>query len=58
MFDNFLNLDIDPALRNRILQTLLIGSIMWLINKISLKLIYRGDAMELRRQYHYQKFIE
>ena len=58
MFDNFLNIDIEPELRNRILQTILIGFVMWLINKISLKLIYRGDAMELRRQYHYRKFIE
>ncbi|MDN3689576.1 mechanosensitive ion channel family protein [Cyclobacterium jeungdonense] len=58
MFDNFLNFDLDTALRNRILQTLLIIFIMWLINKISVRLIYRGDAAELRKQYHWRKVIE
>ena len=58
MFDHLFEFDIDTALRNRIFQTILIIFVMWLINKISVRIIYRGDAVEMRKQYHWRTVIE
>ncbi|MFC4870435.1 mechanosensitive ion channel family protein [Negadavirga shengliensis] len=58
MFDNLFDFEIDAALRNRIIQTVLIILIIWVINKISVRLIYRGESVEMRKQYHTRKVVE
>lgn len=58
MFDNLFEFEIDAALRNRIIQTVLIILVIWVINRISFRLIYRGESVEMRKQYHWRKVIE
>ncbi|WP_158855904.1 mechanosensitive ion channel family protein [Lunatibacter salilacus] len=56
MFENLFN--IEKELLNRIIQTVLIIVGIWLINKLSVRFLYRGNSEEMRKQYHLRKFIE
>lgn len=56
MFDNLLS--IEKEVLSRIIQTVLIAIAIWLINKIAVRLIYRGESAEMRKQYHWRKIVE
>jgi len=56
MLDNLFN--IEKELLNRIIQTVLILFGIWVINKLSVRLLYRGNSEEMRKQYHLRKVIE
>lgn len=56
MFENFLN--IDKEILNRLIQTVLVIVVILLINKLSIKFIYRGDSDQMRKQFHWRKVIE
>ena len=56
MFENLFN--IEKELLNRIIQTVLIIVGIWVINKLSVRFLYRGDSEEMRKQYHLRKVIE
>ncbi|MCC5939601.1 MAG: mechanosensitive ion channel [Lunatimonas sp.] len=56
MFENLLS--IDKEILNRLIQTVLVIIVILLINKLSVKFIYRGDSDEMRKQYHWRKVVE
>ncbi|HLW19560.1 MAG TPA: mechanosensitive ion channel domain-containing protein [Cyclobacteriaceae bacterium] len=56
MFDEYLN--IDAAIKNRIVQTVLIILVLWVINKLAIRLFTHGTVEEIRKQYHWRKTIE
>lgn len=56
MFENLFN--IEKELLNRIIQTVLIFVGIWIINKLSVRFLYRGNSDEMRKQYHLRKVIE
>ncbi|WP_209331322.1 mechanosensitive ion channel family protein [Lunatimonas salinarum] len=56
MFENLLS--IDKEILNRLIQTVLVIVVMLLINKLSVKFIYRGDSDQMRKQYHWRKVVE
>lgn len=56
MFENLFN--IEKELLNRIIQTVLIIVGIWIINKLSVRFLYRGNSEEMRKQYHLRKVIE
>jgi small-conductance mechanosensitive channel len=58
MFENLFNFNIEKELLSRIIQTILIIVIIWVINKLSVRFLYRGDSEEMRKQFHLRKVIE
>lgn len=56
MFEDYLN--IDDVTKNRIVQTVLIILVLWVINKLASRLFSHGSVEEIRKQYHWRKTIE
>lgn len=56
MFAEYLN--IDDAIKNRIVQTVLIILVLWVLNKLAVRLFSHGTVEEIRKQYHWRKTIE
>jgi small-conductance mechanosensitive channel len=56
MFAEYLN--IDDAIKNRIVQTVLIVLVLWVLNKLAVRLFSHGTVEEIRKQYHWRKTIE
>ncbi|HLU90053.1 MAG TPA: mechanosensitive ion channel family protein [Cyclobacteriaceae bacterium] len=49
---------IDFPINNRIVQTILIVLVLWILNRIAVRLVAKGNAEEIRKQYHWRKAIE
>lgn len=56
MIENLLN--IEKEILNRIIQTVLVILVILVVNKVAVKLIYRGESAEMRKQYHWRKVVE
>lgn len=56
MFEDTFN--IDQAIRNQIIQSILIILVLYVLNKLSVRLFSHGSVDEIRRQYHWRKAIE
>ena len=56
MFEDPFN--IDEAMRNQIVQSVLIILVLWILNKLSAKLFSHGSVEEVRKKYHWRKAIE
>ena len=56
MFEDPFN--IDRALRNQIVQSVLVILVLWILNKLSGKLFSHGSVEEVRKKYHWRKAIE
>ena len=56
MFAEYIN--IDDAIKNRIVQTVLIVLVLWVLNKLAVRLFSHGTVEEIRKQYHWRKTIE
>jgi small-conductance mechanosensitive channel len=56
MFADYIN--IDDAIKNRIVQTILIILVLWVLNKLAIRLFSHGTVEEIRKQYHWRKTIE
>lgn len=56
MFEDYLN--IDAAVKNRIVQSVVIILVLWLLNKLAVRLFSHGSVEEIRRNYHWRKTIE
>lgn len=56
MFEDPFN--IDEAMRNQIIQSVLIILVLWILNKLSAKLFSHGSVEEVRKKYHWRKAIE
>ncbi len=58
MFDNLFDIEWNNDLLLRFLKTLGIIVAMWLVNRVSIKLLYKGESQEMRKQYHLRKVVE
>ncbi|HLT08110.1 MAG TPA: mechanosensitive ion channel family protein [Cyclobacteriaceae bacterium] len=56
MFEEYLNIDTDT--RHRIVQSVLIILVLWILNKLASRLFAHGTVEEIRKQYHWRKTIE
>lgn len=56
MFEDYLN--IDDVTRHRIIQTVLIVLVLWILNKLAARVFAHGSVDEIRKQYHWRKTIE
>lgn len=56
MFEDYLN--IDDVTRHRIIQTVLIVLVLWILNKLATRVFAHGSVEEIRKQYHWRKTIE
>ena len=56
MFEDYLN--IDAAIKNRIVQSVLIILVLYILNKLAFRLFSHGSVEEIRKQYHWRKTIE
>lgn len=56
MFEEYLN--IDSAIKNRMVQTVLIILVLWILNKFAVRFFTHGSVEEIRKQYHWRKTIE
>jgi small-conductance mechanosensitive channel len=56
MFENAFN--VDPEMRNQIVQSILIILVLWILNKVAVRLFSHGSVEEIRKQYHWRKTIE
>src|SRR5690606_17413176 len=50
--------DIDFPINNRFVQTVLIILVLWVLNKLAVRIIAKGNREEIRKQYHWRKTIE
>jgi len=51
-------INIDDAIKNRIVQTVLIILVLYVLNKLAVRLFSHGTVEEIRKQYHWRKTIE
>lgn len=58
MFEFPFDMAIDAAMRNQIIQSVLIILVLWVLNKLAVRLFSHGSVEEIRRQYHWRKTIE
>jgi small-conductance mechanosensitive channel len=58
MFDNLFDIEWNNELLHRLLKTVGIILVLWMINRLSVRLIYRGGSEEMRKAYHWRKVIE
>lgn len=56
MFEEYLN--IDSAIKNQMVQTVLIILVLWILNKLAVRFFTHGSVEEIRKQYHWRKTIE
>lgn len=49
---------LDQAIRNRLVQSLIIILVLWVLNKLAVRLLSKGSDEEIRKQYHWRKSIE
>lgn len=56
MFEEYLN--IDSAIKNQMVQTVLIVLVLWILNKLAVRFFTHGSVEEIRKQYHWRKTIE
>ena len=56
MFEDVFTLD--HSMRNQIIQSILVILVLWILNKLAVRLFSHGSVEEIRRQYHWRKTIE
>ena len=56
MLEDYIN--IDAAIKNRIVQSVLIVLVLYILNKLAFRLFSHGSVEEIRKQYHWRKTIE